>query len=451
MTALLLFLSAFAHAQGSYDPNELIRAASLEATLSCDLETAPAAAEDPMCQATFESLCGHEPSRTALTAGDFRKKYFGEAHWQSLQDLSRRILAAGQNRKEKKAALAVYVRIVRAVQAQIGAAAAENGVPSGAIKRHLEEVKADFVRRLRTYPQFKNLQYTQKKIMAIRLFDADSLAGAAVGDVEDFYRSCGVDGLMAQAYYNSDLNRVVLCPGYVLENLRPEGVQGMSFLFGHEIGHAADPLEMDTLSTDAQPYSYLTRYRDFLSCLTENYKTEFRSVEEAKARLIGGTKPMLEACMHKLKKEGAAAEDVFSVRSQLDRLPAAINEMEAQLKEYRKNGKAGDPVFSHSGELAADFMGSEASGNLLLKVSPGERPAIVRSQVAFFCQIDETKKKVSDLCGQDTSPVSEVGDDGSHPRFRFRIEFFLRNPRVRAALGCTSAATKPWCSLSGKK
>ncbi|MGE3261862.1 MAG: hypothetical protein AB7K68_08800 [Bacteriovoracia bacterium] len=451
MIALLLFLSAFAQAQSSYDPNELLQAARLEATLSCDLDTAPPAAEEPMCQGTFESLCGQEPSRTALTAGDFRKKYFGEAHWQSLQDLSRRILAAGQDRKEKKAALATYTQIVRAVQAQVGAAAAENGIPPGAIKRQLEEVKADFVKRLRAYPQFKNLRYTQKKIAAIQLFDADSLAGAEAEDIEDFYRSCGVDGLMTQAYYNPDLNRVVLCPGYVLENLRPEGVRGMTFLFGHEIGHAADPLEMDTLSTDAQPYSYLARYQNFLSCLTENYKDEFRSIEDAKAKVLGVTKPGLEACELKLKKEGASAEDIFSVRSQLDRLPAAVEEFDAQLKEYHANGKGGDPVFSHSGELAADFMGSEASGNLLWKVSPAERPAIARSQVAFFCQIDETKKKVSDLCGQDASPVAEVGDDGSHPRFRFRIEFFLRNPRIRAALGCTSVSAKPWCSLYGKK
>lgn len=252
-----------------------------------------------------------------------------------------------------------------------------------------------------------------------------------------FYRTCGANGLEVQAIYQANQNRMVICPGFLISLLEKGSVEGLTFLVSHEMGHSVDPLNLPLLDS----------YQTFLSCLDKNYSNQMSSLSKVENDLKAKRIPTLKARLAELLKQSAPDKnEVLLVTHNIEMGEKSLGSIFWQSMNLKKIfSSEPSAIQSHAQELSADYFGIESVADLIESHTPpgsGEtaqaaKRAIFAMQFGFFC---------------DMQGVNPDRDNGTHPSFNFRVEYALKNPRIRAQLGCGSKTQgeKPWCSLSGE-
>ncbi len=106
-----------------------------------------------------------------------------------------------------------------------------------------------------------------------------------------------------------------------------------------------------------------------------------------------------------------------------------------------QNGQDIDGVDAKLMELAADMMGTNAVAVHLGSVNKSQRLKLIRADLNGYC--DEALR--GDFGGED------IFDP--HPSNIYRVQMFLKNPKIRDLLGCAQHVkprkkSPPWCGLS---
>lgn len=195
---------------------------------------------------------------------------------------------------------------------------------------------------------------------------------------------CGSDGLVENAFATT-INKqryVLICPGFLITLTQSandtEKFNSMLQAISHEMGHHIDNSVVGN-----------ELYRPYLSCLAQNYSSQFNSTSEDKK---------------------------FCKKNEKD--PAACRMKVTE---------------SHAGELIADQWGLKVLG--------------IHARTQSYSFADTEKMLVNtwtNLCG--------TGDEGIHPTGDFRIGTLLRkDPEVSTYLACDNRDinSKPSCTFDG--
>lgn len=449
MFSLLFILAqaslARAESLPGLDPNEVLRQLTPAQRESCGPMVRQELAKWDLCSGTFESVCEVEATEPLMSIHEIRAAVFNEAELTGLKKISRGV-ERPEGSPEKQKALRAYANLMRKAYEQAKSYGEKRGAKFNKLGSLLEEIKGELLHYLASSSKFRTKKSALNAVKKIELFDPSFFASADDEDIEAFYKSCGSDGLNSHAHYDTKINKVVLCPGYLMNNARPDGLNAMVLLLAHELSHAVDPLQADSKND----FYLLDGYDGYFACLEDKYGSEFRSIEDATKSLRDKSQPSLVACVKKLQAAEAPEKDIAEVQDSFDDNVVRLGELKEMTEYFQGSFENPSPVITHGAELAADMLASEVIGRLLKKSAPELRAGLVRKQLAFFCRIGEKNRRMGELCGFPEVDQSKLGDNGTHPRSDYRVESFLGNPRVREALGCPAAPAnpkRPWCGL----
>lgn len=441
MIAFFLFTATSAFALDL--PADVARAlgeATVKDSRQCDAEGNQNDAKESLCSGTVASVCSGPVSprlgerESALSAAE--KQRVGQQTQELMQGME-----GGQGISAET--MRRLVQFAREGQRKVERISAAHGVPAGATRRQFDRIKQLLLEKISSVPQ---LSGAAGRVRAIRLFDADALAQASPEDAINFFMNCGVDGMTPNASYLPEKNQVTVCPGFLLQNLRAEGIDVMNLILAHELSHAVDPFVKEQ-----GRFIYRPAYERFLACVRQDYGKEFVSLDGLRKQLLGPRQAAIDACQRKLSLRRPAQSALQTLEAAMSAWEQDMGKLEETVQRRRQAGDALDAISTHANEITSDLLGVEISASLLKQAKLWDRPGIVRAQLAMFCQADEMEKKIVNLCGPGAA-FPKRGEDGSHPAFSYRIEAMLRDRGTRAALGCqpVKAGAKPWCTLSGR-
>lgn len=295
--------------------------------------------------------------------------------------------------------------------------------------------------RTETEVEKTQAEFIQMKVSKIALLKAKDLIGKNIGLItRGMFESCGVDALAENAFYHSWINEMVFCPGYLLL-MYDGGIDALSFVTNHEMGHAFDYSSTSIPKIDES-------YKPFIDCIDTNFASEFNTIEEAvdqQKKALPELEKLLadkEKALELTPDDDALKDAIFRIKRALAKVNSRIPRLESQARLYpaTKYTKAQ----THSGELVADYWGYIGIAKSISNVKKNDRVAFLTSQLGGFCES-------SDTLGTDINKIvwGNLKTEGIHPPEAFRIENVMRHPDARKALGCTALAAtdKPWCDF----
>jgi hypothetical protein len=403
-------------------------------------------AESALCT-DRKAVCGNSPQRQEPSADTVRKHVFpDEQALNKLTDIAEKLrknrgLFGDMDAREE--ASKAYTSLISEIQSQVLAEAAKQGFTWSDIEAHFEKIKADSLARFGNSPGFQRAEGIDR-LENVTIFDPGQMASASPSQLNSFFDLCGVDGLETGVAYDPMQNRVIMCPGYVLEQARLGGLKSMDFVVGHELGHTVKNF------TRAPKSHVIDAYQPFFQCLQKHDEKEFGTIEQAKQGIDEVAIPTLTRCLERVQSEKPdATDEIFLIRTRLNYVKAYSQELEQIIRTNDLFGRSRDGVTSHFDELAADLAGAETVANSVAGSGQAEAERLVRDQLNLFCQTNSKEdEKFRADCG---SLVPPGWEDGEHPKDSFRVASILRHPRVRAELGCSAPQPNdhPWCSLNG--
>ena len=404
--------------------------------------------ESNLCANDYGKVCeGYEP-KTEPSAASVRNAIFKTP--ESLRELET-ISKAMSNRsffggpEDRLTPFNRYKELMGKVNEAVLAQAAKRGISGQDLETHLDRLKSSMIERLKTSPQFRGHPDSLQYLHGISFLNASRIGQGSDREVNGFFDTCGVDGMEEGAAYDPLLNSVVLCPGFILKQLRLEGLESMDFVVTHELGHAVRP------HTRA-PAKVIEPLKPLVQCIEKNYGSEFSTLQKAKEGLQNTAVPALERCLERaLKETPDAVEDIALIRTRLDAVKSMVRDYDRRIRDNDMFSIPDTGVSTHVHELGADCLGDDAIATTIASRSPGDRARILRSQLNLFCpeKTEARDDRFRKMCGALVPPGWQ---DGEHPRDSFRMLNLLKNPRIRAALDCKTPipSEKPYCGLAGE-
>jgi hypothetical protein len=247
-----------------------------------------------------------------------------------------------------------------------------------------------------------------------RLMSGPNIASLAGDD----FSLCGIDGLKRNAFLSSTgyidsqfklsvhtgMLALVVCPGQILEvaALLPgsESTENLDQILGHEIAHAIHATWNRPATVDQTPdgtrltLNLVEGYRKFQGCLRDQLSQELAPVQYL-------NDPGLETILG-----GPLQSTDFRLR-----------------------------------ELSAEFWGNEILAHSVVERAP-DAPGATQARARIV------RNSLSRLCLGGDGKLA-IRDSSSHPSGKFRIQWALRNPTLRKALGCAESSVSSYCDLGG--
>jgi hypothetical protein len=388
----------------------------------------------------FEKISAEIPASLAAFSEAAKKSDFGKMD---------------EARKRIDAAKATYAKILNRSEDLILDEFKKIGISEADLQNRIQAIQSDLADQVAANPSFKE---KIGGVGATELANTVQSAGLITprnfrppnppGDVLDFYRSCGIDGLEVQAYYSDSDHAFRMCPGYLLKALDSGSVDGFTFVVGHELGHSigVERSVFGRPNDRKKPSVMATRYQPFLDCVAKNNPDAFVSIADSLKYLSETGVPALEKYLAKLEaKKKPDLNLILKVKRRIETGKQTITQMADTKKEMdRVFPPEASAVQCHAEELCADVLGDTE----LEKVFEKKPKNPWRVFAAQF----------KPMCGSEFDPLTAMKygkkiDDGQHPQVRYRIEAAMRNPKIRAALGCRPLdrpTDNPYCSLSGE-
>lgn len=255
-------------------------------------------------------------------------------------------------------------------------------------------------------------------------------------EAESFYYSCGVDGMVSQAFYSPDSNTFVLCPGFLLETLNSGSIYSLDEVVAHELSHSVDG-EATSVRHD--------KYVPYLSCVQDNYAGEFNTADEVLKQLGQPAQDRLKMHLDELKKDpGAHAAEILDTQDQMRIAKQQVKRLTEERARIQAHlGHVPTIADTHAGELTADLGGSEALVRMLKDVPKEKRGRAVIGALKSDCD--------NSLSAAKTVKYGPLKDDALHPPESFRVGILFNNPELRLLLGCKDLTGKGPSCPAGKR
>jgi hypothetical protein len=448
------------------DPNPTVQEHAPNSTSTL----CPPVLADPLkkalCDEDQKAICSMEKISNQPTSAEIRKHALTQtaAQLSNLSASLSKYLAAvaptshlTPEEKEKKHQVAqAYVKVVQAVQNSVDAQFEAVGTKPSDLDARIEYLRQDLIQRITKYPTLANTPALET-VKKLEIETPKRLAQMSDNDILTYYASCGSDGLTDQAYFDGTQS-IVVCPGALLSVLHQGGnPNNLDFEIGHEMGHSIDPFAH---APGTMSLSFLDSYKNFLVCLNNHDKTEFEDLNDYYA-VMKKEISLKQSCMTLLKKMTPAPNDeIEQTESDLAGLSSddETNDWKTRFPAVKAEFSIADAVLTHSQEISADFMGTEAVADQIETMPADKKASYLESNLEIACDDppDEAVLKIKKDCASATPQLSpseyqELGDDGRHPSNPYRAHTIMHNPRIRKALGCDPLPADdphPWCSLS---
>jgi hypothetical protein len=366
----------------------------------------------------------------------------------SSQDLA----AAGKKREE---AIKLYSLVLNRAQDLIFDEFKKIGISEADLNRRLTEIRKNVADRVEKLPNFQNkilgvgsteianrVQTTD--IISVRRFKMPGREGESL----DFYRSCGIDGLVVQAFYSESDRGFQICPGFLLDLLASNTLDSLTFVSAHELGHAIGvQVELSKSAEHLTPSAPMAEhYRAYLGCVQKNYAKDFTSIEVKENYILDTGLPSLKAKVVALEAANPVdVNEVVVAKRWVEMAEEKVDAMDSIQEEVNHTfPPKASTVEQHSLELCADAVGYSGMEDLYRDHPSADPWQTFANQFGSFCAVvSDPYRKL--LYG----PVME---DGMHPTVDYRISAAMRDPVIRKALGCRpldGPNDPPFCGLNG--
>lgn len=279
----------------------------------------------------------------------------------------------------------------------------------------------------------------KQKILKISFMNSHWLSLGSK-DLDELIKTCGFDGMNINASYFSSTNSILVCPGFLLDTLlESEGdLNSLTLVLGHEIGHSVDSNKKSTKNSKEPSHKEL--YQDFILCMEKYYirdkNEKFGNLKDIINQLeTKGIPNLKKFILLAQAKTPQNKDEIFELKQMLEF-------QEFNLWSYKNRPEQLASSDSLNRELIADYQSIFALHDQLELMPLKMRKVKLKNMLRFFCpRLNPTQKKVNELLWNGITP-------GVHPPKKFRIENYLRSPKIRSLLGCSKKLPqgKPWCS-----
>jgi hypothetical protein len=366
---------------------------------------------------------------------------------ESLERLSKALMGDAPSKQD----LQLYANLLTAAQKEALDDFKKSGATESDLKEEFSHIQDGLIQQLLHSPEFSVLNASSadsksnliNRLRALKWITVDRYSNPRPEDARELvalYQQCGIDGLAPGAFYDTGLNAMIICPGFLKAQSRSGLARAIEFTVAHELSHS-----FDALRTGANDELVLSDvYKKFGDCIRENDALRVRSISDTIQTMKKRGSSELEAYLSELKSAKKKDYDqIFKVKATLGRFDMRFSQLEERASYYQKVIPGGDAVDTHLGEMSADLHATELISHDLESVDPDKRLDLVAWMLGPLTCDERDNEIVAHAIGS--------VDEGIHPNPTYRAEMFMRNPKIRAELGCAplKESDPPFCGMSG--
>jgi hypothetical protein len=399
------------------------------------LDAIPARAADP-CEDPVAALCGSQAKPPIVTPDQIRLEV------KAAQVKQEAISLTGDMDADRKVALPRFKRYIGSLYTVLLAHFKKQGVTEATIKAKIKAIQLQLTKGFLSGKMGPADKRLARRVSTAQMVGPGEISKLPSGprtdeDLEKYYKWCGADGLLAQAFYNPTSHSFVMCPGYLLSVINSGSLDTLGRIVGHELTHSA--------SSNGDFLKHLDRYGPYISCVEANFSGRMESVEHVMAELGAPAQARLSALEKEiLAKPGDHSAELISVRDQMRIARDQVPDLK-DIQDWTADAIGHQPGIAemHASELVADAGGALSLVELAKKLPKRERAAALTAGMKGFC--------AAKASGAKRAKYGPLSDDGEHPPTQLRIENFFNMPEVRLALGCKQlAGIAPSCTIAGQ-